>query len=1208
MSGSTFLIDTQATISIIKLSAIASEYNIKNKIDNTEIIIIKGVTPYTIESLGTIRTKLQVDDFWLDCTFHVVTDEFDVPSDGILGKDFFRNYKCGICYDTCSLTIKVDNEILYVPMLDGPDENSIVLPARCESIRKFNLTNKEDCLIPNQEILPGIFIPNTIVSENAMIKIMNTNSTIQKIPKDIPIKIEKLEKYSILNTHAIEKKAQRDKDLRKIVSEHVDPDNKAQLLKLVENFADIFHMENDKMSVNNFYEQKLRIHDNNPVYIKNYRSPHFQKDETKKQVQKLIDNELVEPSTSNYNSPILLVPKKGDKWRLCIDYRQVNKKLIADKYPLPRIEDILDNLGRAKFFSILDMYSGFHQIPLHEDSRDITSFSTEGGSFRWKVLPFGLNVSPNSFSRMMSLAFAGISPLQCFIYMDDIIVIGCSEKHHIKNLSSVFEVCRKYNLKLNPNKCDFFRTEVTYLGHKCSDKGILPDDSKFEVIRNFPMPENKDEVKRFIALANYYRKFIPHFAELAKPLNQLTKLRVPFIWSAMCQGNFETLKNRIINAVILQYPDYSKEFILTVDASKVAAGAVLSQNFDGNDLPISFASKTFTKGEINKSTIERELTAIYFAVKHYRPYLYGKHFTIKSDHKPLSYLFALREPSSKLTRMRIELEEYQFTIEYIKGKDNVVADALSRITIDELKQVRHNTAEIRVTTRSMTKEPIIKDSHNVKEINDCDKTEKIAEIQCYEGNNECKVPKLQFKVANEEIINLKVYTKRKRIISVDSSSFVYNDDNTLSLDLGPDATANWSINEKVSLVSFLSKLEEKACSHKIARIKINSNDDIFKLYTIDNFKQACNENLKELIIIITRVPKIIVDDKEKIELMEKYHNDPIHGGHTGQKKLYAKLKSSYYWKHMSKDIVKFVRNCEKCMVNKAKNKHVEPMQITDTPKKIFELIIIDTIGPFKTSINGNKYAVTMICDLTKYLITASIPDKEARSIAKAIFENCILIFGPMKNILSDRGTEYVNEIARELFELFGVQHRTSTAYHHETLGSIERNHRVFNEYLRAYVNDQRDNWDEYLKCFTYCYNITPHSTFENKYSPFELVFSKSPIVQEFILTGKIDPVYNIDNYVKEAKFKLQVMHKKASEFLEISKAKNKLSYDKKVTNVKFNLNDSVLLRNEQRNKLEPLYSGPFVILEILESNVKLRNLKTNKEIVVHKNRIVKWKK
>lgn len=1172
--------DTQADISIFREDSI----NVNYSLDTSEIVNIKGITNDSIGSLGTVTTNLFVNNNVLPCKFHIVSSEFDIPADGILGKDFIKNYSCILNYDEMSLTINGFNGNFKIPIRGGPSDNTIVLPARSEVVRQFNFHTKHDSIILDQEIAPGILIPRTIIaSESPLLRVMNTTAQTQIIQKNTSLKSVSLSEYSIYNVNEINSKTNRTRKLLKLLKKRVNPSAEKQLLSLCGQFADIFALEDDPMSVNNFYKQKLRVRDNDPVYTKNYRLPNSQKEEINKQVDNLLKNNLIEPSQSDYNSPVILVPKKGGKWRMCIDYRLVNKKLIADKYPLPRIEEILDSLGRTKYFSVLDLYSGFHQVPLDENSRDITSFSTPSGSFRWKVLPFGLNVSPNSFSRMMALAFAGASTIKCFLYMDDIIVIGCSERHHLNNLKAVFEICRKFNLKLNPEKCEFFRTEVTYLGHKCTDKGIFPDDSKIDTVKNYPVPSNKDEVKRFVAFMNYYRRFIPNFAGLARPLNSLTRRKSLFLWTQECQDSFNELKQTIIRPPILQYPDFSREFTLTVDASKNAVGAVLTQEYNGMDLPISYASRSFTKGELNKSTIEKELAAIHFAIKHFRPYIYGTHFTIKSDHRPLSYLFSMKDPSSKLTRMRLEIEEYNFTVEYIKGKLNVVADALSRITIQELKLLNQKTSQILAITRSMSKK--LQNEVSKNQVTVEEKNEKI-NIKAYEDKNDRNIPIIVTDYKNHMV--LKVLSKKKQIIKIDASKI--------------------AVNERPTLERALFWLEKEADSLNINKLRISNTDKIFTSYSINQFKCICNQTLKHLQIAIITPPQNVLTVEEKNNLLQRYHNDPISGGHIGQKRLYAKLRSGYYWKNMSKDVVKFVKNCEKCTLNKPKTRNIEPLQITETPQKPFDIVVIDTIGPFKKTINQNQYAVTIICDLTKYLVTVAIPNKEAKTIARAILENFILIYGPMKRILTDRGTEYKNQIIHELCQLLNINQVTSTAYHHETLGSIERNHRVLNEYLRAYINESYDNWEEYLKYFTYCHNTTPHISLELKYTPFELIFAKKANEIECLSQNKIDPVYNIENYSKEVKFRLQVMHNLAKQFLDLSKQRNKQNYDKNMKCEHFEIGNLVLLRKEVRHKFDPIYDGPFEIKEIKDANALIRDPSQNKEMLVHKNRLIKCNK
>lgn len=522
------------------------------------------------------------------------------------------------------------------------------------------------------------------------LRVLNTSDHMKTIDTNT-LTGESIANYDIYKPIAnTEKTGQtRVEQLEKIlkIPEHA----KDKLLPLCKQFCDIFHLKNDKATVNNFYEQKLRLRDDEPVYTKNYRLPHYQRAEIKSQVQKLLESDLIEMSTSPYNSPLIIVPKKSTdgtkKYRMCVDYKKLNKKLIPDKFPLPRIDEILEGLGRARYFSVMDLQAGYHQIPIAKESRALIAFSTDSGFFEWKVLPFGLNVAPNSFTRMMTIAFSGLSPEQAFIYMDDLIVIGFTENQHVNNLKKVFEVCRKFNLKLNPSKCEFFRHEVYFLDHKCTRDGLLPDPAKTSAVLNYERPKDKNAAKRFVAFTNYYRRFIRDFANIARPLLSLTRKKVDFIKINECENSFRKLKNSLISAEILAYPDFRKEFKVTVDASQFACGAVLSQEIDGADRPIQFISKTFKKGEINKPIIEKELLAIHFAITTFRPYLYGQQFTVLSDHKPLIYLYSLKNPASKLTRIRLDLEEYNFIVEYIKGKDNVVADALSRISIDDLKNI-----------------------------------------------------------------------------------------------------------------------------------------------------------------------------------------------------------------------------------------------------------------------------------------------------------------------------------------------------------------------------------------------------------------------------------------------------------------------------------------------------------------------------------------
>lgn len=411
----------------------------------------------------------------------------------------------------------------------------------------------------------------------------------------------------------------------------------------------------------------------------------------------------------------------------------------------------------------------------------------------------------------------------------------------------------------------------------------------------------------------------------------------------------------------------------------------------------------------------------------------------------------------------------------------------------------------------------------------------------------------------------------------------------------------------VDLNQVLHAIESKANRLKIDKVQLSLNDNIFTEFSVIDFKNKARNELKRMKIALTPSVTYVSDREYVLKLLQKYHDDPMHGGHAGVKRLYKKLRLNYFWPGMLTDISNFVKSCEFCQTNKTMPGNKEKMSMTPTPQRAFDMVLVDTIGPLPKSNNGNTYAVTLICDLTKYLVTIPLPDKRAVVIAKAMVDNFILTYGPMKQLLSDRGSEYVNSIIDDLCKLLNIENKTSTPYHHRTLGTVERSHRTFNEYLRSYVNEYKTDWDDWLKYFTYCYNTTPSVAIAD-YSPYQLVFSKTPVVYDCLNSGKVDPVYNLDDYHKEVKFRLQTANQIARKFLEKSKLKRKTSYDiaaKPQDNIA--LDDLVLIRKNNRHKLDPLFKGPFKVKEIINPNIRIEDDK-GKERLIHKDDVKRFDK
>ena len=394
----------------------------------------------------------------------------------------------------------------------------------------------------------------------------------------------------------------------------------------------------------------------------------------------MMQKDVIQPSSSPWASPIVLVQKKDGSTRFCVDYRKLNAVTRKDAYPLPRIDDTLDTLHGSKWFSTLDLASGYWQVELHKDSRDRTAFCTPNGLFEFKVLPFGLCNAPSTFQRLMDLILTGLQWSSCLVYLDDVIILGKNFADHVHNIQLVLHRIKDAGLKLQPTKCHFFRKAVSYLGHIVSEQGVAVDPGKVEKIKLWPLPTSAREVQQFLGLANYYRRYIKGYAEIAKPLHKLTERNTPFKWTLVCENAFSTLRSKLTTTPVLAYPDFNQQFILDTDASNAAIGAVLSQiGDDGQEHVIAYGSRLLTKSERQYSVTRRELLAVVVFTKYFRPYLLGRSFVLRTDHGSLQWLFNFKDPEGQVARWLEALQELNFEIVHRNGRSHNNADALSRI-------------------------------------------------------------------------------------------------------------------------------------------------------------------------------------------------------------------------------------------------------------------------------------------------------------------------------------------------------------------------------------------------------------------------------------------------------------------------------------------------------------------------------------------------
>ena len=454
-------------------------------------------------------------------------------------------------------------------------------------------------------------------------------------------------------------------------------------------FRDIFSsrkMDLGKAEV----EHRISTGNSAPIALKYRRVPLGYENKVEAMIQEMLENGLIRESNSPWNFPVVLVKKKNGDIRLCIDYRKLNEVTQRPIFPLPDSKELFDCLQGAKFFSSLDLSQGYHQIPMHDNDKCKTAFTTRTGQYEYNVMPFGLSGAPATFQRLMHSVLKGDLWEKCVVYLDDVLVFGSTLSEHNERLASIFKKFRDANLKLSPSKCNFAMTKLKYLGHIISEEGIGTDAEKVKLIQEWPIPKCSKEVHSFVGLCNYYRKFIPHFSNLIQPLQKLITTK-DFKWTKDHEECFELLKMKLSHTPILVTPIPNCTYILDTDACHSGIGAVLSQIQSGEERVICYASNTLTKCQRKYCITRKELLAAFHYIKQFKYYLAGRKFILRTDHKALEWLLNWKQPNtSQYCLWKAELEGFEFTIQHRKGENHNNADVLSRYGKCEQCELLHN--------------------------------------------------------------------------------------------------------------------------------------------------------------------------------------------------------------------------------------------------------------------------------------------------------------------------------------------------------------------------------------------------------------------------------------------------------------------------------------------------------------------------------------
>ena len=751
-------------------------------------------------------------------------------------------------------------------------------------------------------------------------------------------------------------------------------------------------------------------------------------------VDKMLEEGQIEHSVSAWSAPTVLVTKKDGTTRFCVDYRRLNNSTKKDAFPLPRIDDSLNSLSGQSWFSTLDLASGYWQVKLSEDAKPKTAFATHSGLFQFAVMPFGLCNAPATFERLMSQVMRGLHWKRCLVYIDDILVFGHDFESALESLELVLIRVAEYGLQLKSTKCNLFRSSVPFLGHIVGRAGLECDPSKVSAVANWIPPTTTKGVREFLGFTGYYRRFVPDYSTVAQPLVRLLGKDCKFHWTDACQVAFMALRALLIKAPVLAFPKEDLPYIVDTDASDYGIGGVLSQCIEGTEHVIAYYSKSLNPAQQKYCTTRRELLAVVATLDHFKGYVWGPKFLVRTDHAALVWLKNLKNIQGMLARWLAKLQQFHFDIIHRPGAQHGNADGLSRCPQCD----RGTCAPIKISVTSDPEQPYA---------SSCVGSSLDSELIPLESGETCMAAVMLTQSANSKLITEAQMT-----------------------DIDITIVRSWFIARK-----FPARTQEFApASHDLKSYWIGRKS----LFLDDNnilWRNRSEKSLRAQLVVPRSLRDTVFNDS--------HHT--TYGGHFGITHTHSKLQLHYFWPGMSDFVRDRISACHKCVARKSPVNRHHPMGHVPVSGK-FERVAMDLLDVSVISAKGFKY-ILVVCDyFTKYTEAYPLKDKTARSVVDALMDVWLPRYGFPLFLHSDQGKEFDNVMIHQLSELLGTVKTKTTPYHPRSDGLVERFNRTLLAMLAMFVSQEHDNWDDLLPFMMLAYNTTVHTS--TGYTPYRLVF------------------------------------------------------------------------------------------------------------------------
>ena len=1100
----------------------------------------------------------------------------------LLGYIEINIYLPGLSEPILAALIIISNSILSedMPALIGSNILEVWKDALIRCGGKNPLVVNDKTICATNRLVNEITIPVTMVQDNSSnthIPTSNTIETTLNIQAN-DANYNTVQDNNINSTHIHSKDSCSVDDLHNQDSQRkaflalfdcskCPNEYRKQLEDVLCNNRESFATSHHELGKCNTVKHDIKLSDYSPIRQKYRRIPPNMFEAVKSELKKMKESGVIRHSMSPWASPVTVVVKPDGSPRICLDLRKVNELTKKDAKSVPNVQEMFDMLNGKTIFSSLDLFSGFFQIELEEECKELTAFTCGPLGF-WEMnrMPFGACNSSATFQRTMELVLDDLLYSSSLVYVDDIIVHATNPTEHINNLDKVFKRLNEHGLRLKPSKCTFFSSELKFLGHMITSNGVEKDPSKIQAILDWKRPTTVTEVRQFMGLCGFLRKFIKNFATIAAPITDLSRgykngkkykrqnmtlEETNFIWTENQENAFITLKKVIAEDVTLSYADFDCPFRLSTDACRTGLGAVLEQQEqNGNWRPIGFASRRTNDIERNYATHKLEFLALKWAITDkFSDYLRTKFFTVYTDNNPLTYVLSNPKLDATAQRWVSSLEPYSFIIKYKPGTDNTVADALSR---KYEKEDADDTIKYQTWVKTIC-EGFEDEPNHVTAIT----------LQDTMGNTTLDTD-FNWKTLQEE--DETISTVKNLIMNDESPSVLEHSQQSI---------------ETRGLMKHFSKL-------------IIVNDLIYYESSYNN---------KHRLVVPTDI---------QTRLTKLYHSL----GHPGIKKLEKLLNERFFWNNMKSTITKVISTCERCQKSKTpKHKNRGPLQHIQSPTIPMYQLSMDFLQ-IDTRANSKLKILSVIDEFTKFGWAITVKSENAKITAEKLYRELYTKFGIPAVIHTDRGQTFVSKIIKELNNILSIKHTVTTSYRPESNATCERFNETIVTRIRSLPHREKSRWHLHVDSLIFAYNSTVHESIGM--SPYYAMFGRHPklpldMMVRIPLDKHNEPV-KIDTYAKQRQKEMKEAFRTCADNTEKRRIRSKRNFDdKKVQNpiLKFFPSDKVLLINHTpKNKIDDCYNNE--IFEIIEQKghsqiYVVRGLETSKIKSVHRDTIIPFK-